>query len=374
MQLGKLNVSQSKPELRCKTALFHHQSRQYVTALSQNLERPPDPEMQRAARQGDPNCNSSIISAIENNPGSENDQGETALAFAMRAALPRTIVSIMGGDVTGRDSCNVPGPGHSKADRSLSIRIDPANPLGFKVHSFAGDDWQTCRDYVAASLGFGSGYANLRTLQPSRNSNKVESVFPLKLWSEAISARGTLAEKYLASRRLALPDQHEEVLRFHPSCPFGKGVRLPCLIALRRDIWTNVPKGIHRTALTPDGRKIDRKALGPKAGCAIKLSPDEDVTQGLTIAEGIETTLAGMALNFRPTWAVGDAGEVAKFPVLPGIECLTILVDNDANGTGQTRALECSRRWTSMGREVFRVVPTALGQDMADIIRGGRAA
>src|SRR5207302_10520980 len=147
----------------------------------------------------------------------------------------------------------------------------------------------------------------------------------------------------------------------------------PCMVALFRDIRTNEPKAIHRTALTPDGQKIDRMSLGPKGGGAIKLVPDEDVTEGLAIAEGIETALAGMALNFRPMWALGTAGELARFPVLSGIECLTILVDNDASGTGQASALECSRRWTSMGREVFRVVPTAVDTDMADII-SGRAA
>src|SRR5437016_1446039 len=159
-----------------------------------------------------------------------------------------TIVRMMGGDVTGPNSSNVPGPGHSSADRSLSIRIDPADSLGFKVHSFAGDDWQICRDYVAAALGLKS--ANLRTSKPSANCRQVSS--PLQLWTESIAAPGTLAEKYLASRQLALPDGHEDVLRFHPACPFGRGVRLPCLIGLFRDIKTNESKAIHRTALTPE--------------------------------------------------------------------------------------------------------------------------
>jgi hypothetical protein len=35
----------------------------------------------------------------------------------------RTIVSILGGDLTGPDSANVPGPGHSPNDRSLSIKV-----------------------------------------------------------------------------------------------------------------------------------------------------------------------------------------------------------------------------------------------------------
>jgi putative DNA primase/helicase len=284
---------------------------------------------------------------------------------------PRTIISIMGGNVTGRHSVLVPGPGHSGADRSLSIKIDPTDPQGFKAHSFAGDDWQTCRD---AKLGL-NRILKPRVSRPQRQETAAPSELALRLWSDSISARGTIVEThYLRSRQLTLPDQADDALRFHPSCPFGKGMHHPCMIALYRDIRNSEPKAIHRTALTADGKKIDRKALGPKAGCAIKLTSDENVTDGLTIAEGIETALAGIALNFRPTWALGDAGEVARFPLLSGIECLTILVDNDASGTGQASALECSRRWTSMGREVFRVLPTAIGHDLADVILGRTAA
>jgi putative DNA primase/helicase len=286
----------------------------------------------------------------------------------MTALDPRSIIQIMGGDLNGPNSVLVPGPGHSKADRSLSIKIDPTDPQGFRAHSFSGDDWRTCRDYISAKLGL-NHKPQVYRLQPTTAPS--ESEFALRLWSESVTARGTIIETYLKTRGLALPDQADDALRFHPCCPYGKGTRYPCLIGLYRDVKTNETKAIHRTALTPDGQKIGRKALGPKAGCAIKLTPDENVTDGLTIAEGLETAIAGMALNFCPTWAVGDAGGVARFPVLAGIECLTILVDNDA--TGQAAALECSKRWTGAGCEVFRVLPTEAGTDMADIIRG-RAA
>ena len=196
------------------------------------------------------------------------------------------------------------------------------------------------------------------------------SEFPLRIWADSVSAEYSPLLKYLTYRRLTLPDQHNGVLRFHPSCPFGEGVRHPCMIALFRDIRTNEPKAIHRTALTPDGRKIGRKSLGPIGGCAIKLTPDGYVEHGLTIGEGVETTLAGMELNFRPAWAVGSAGAIAKFPLLTGIECLTILVDHDAGGAGQDSAVECSRHWTSMGREVLRVIPTMIDTDMADVFSG----
>ena len=55
-------------------------------------------------------------------------------------------------------------------------------------------------------------------------------------------------------------------------------------------------------------------ALGPKTGAAIKLSPDESVSMGLAIGEGLETVLSAMQLGFSPAWALGDAGNVRHFP------------------------------------------------------------
>ncbi len=141
------------------------------------------------------------------------------------------------------------------------------------------------------------------------------------------------------------------------------------MLALLRDIRTNEPRAVHRTALTPKAEKIGCRVLGPKVGAAVKLSPDEAVAIGLTIAEGIETTLSGMQLGWQPAWSVVDAAGIAKFPLLSGIEALTILVDNDESGTGQRKALECSDRWTKAGREVLRVVPRRAGDDVNDIVR-----
>jgi putative DNA primase/helicase len=141
------------------------------------------------------------------------------------------------------------------------------------------------------------------------------------------------------------------------------------MLALMRDIRTNEPRAIQRTALTLAGEKISRRTLGPKMCAAMKLSADEDVAMGLTIGEGVETVLSGMHLGFSPAWALGDAGNMRAFPVLPGVECLTILVDHDENGTGQRAALDCSRRWTGAGREVLRIVPDCCGDDINDVIQ-----
>ena len=45
-----------------------------------------------------------------------------------------------------------PGPGRSASDRSLSVRLCAASPLGFIAHSSAGQDFFLCRDHVLERL------------------------------------------------------------------------------------------------------------------------------------------------------------------------------------------------------------------------------
>jgi Toprim domain/CHC2 zinc finger len=199
----------------------------------------------------------------------------------------------------------------------------------------------------------------------------------LALWEEGSPIDGTLAEEYLRRRHLELPGD-DEALRYYSPCPFGTGT-YPCLLALFRDIVTNEPKAIHRIAIGPAGIKIGKRMLGRVAGCAVKLDADADVEHGLAVGEGIETMIAARMRGFRPAWALGSAGTLKNFPVLNGVECLSIIVDNDEadrNGrrAGPDAAAECSARWTAAGREVRRIVPRRQGADMADLAevhRGG---
>ena len=210
------------------------------------------------------------------------------------------------------------------------------------------------------------------------------------LWREAGPIGGTHAACYLEWRHVLEPalEAGDGVLRFHPDCPFGESTRHPCLLALMRDIHGGQPRAIQRIAVpetltlqritftqfTEAGGKIARMTLGPKIGTAIKLSPDEIVTQGLAVGEGLETVLAGIVKGFRPAWALGDASNIENFPVISGIEALTILVDNDVSRRGQRAALECSRRWTRAGREVLRAIPNHAGYDFNDLLIRNAAA
>jgi Toprim domain len=207
------------------------------------------------------------------------------------------------------------------------------------------------------------------SLVAPQREDEYRSHLALALWNEAVPIVDTIAAVYLTKRAIrSLKDIDGPVLRFHPTCPFGERTRHSCLLALLRDIHSNEPRAIQRTALTTSGEKIGRLTLGPKIGTAVKLSSDETVTQGLAVGEGLETVLSAMELGFNPAWALGDANSVRAFPILSGIECLTIIVDNDESGTGQQAALECSRRWTTAGREVFRIIPDRCGDDLNDIV------
>jgi len=72
------------------------------------------------------------------------------------------------------------------------------------------------------------------------------------------------------------------------------------VVALMTDPVTGGPIGVHRTYLDPEGAKIERKMLGRRG--VIRLSPDDAVTMGLGIAEGVEDGIAILLLGRSPVW------------------------------------------------------------------------
>ena len=74
-------------------------------------------------------------------------------------------------------------------------------------------------------------------------------------------------------------------------------------------------------------------------------------------------------LGFGPAWSVIDAGGLSKFPVLPGIERLTVTVDNDVSGAGQSAAAETKARWEAAGLRVRTIMSLTPGNDLNDVLR-----
>jgi putative DNA primase/helicase len=282
----------------------------------------------------------------------------------------RNIAHILGGDAIGRDGVSAPGPGHSKADRSLSIKLDSGAPDGFVVFDHAGGDHIRYRDYVREQLGLGrwergSGKQAPRVTaansgpDPAKEQSKL---WALKIWSDSIGPIGTIVEHYLREHRgLELGgDIAGSVIRFHAGLKYDD-VYLPGMVCLLRDIVTDEPCGIHRTFLDrKTGEKIDRRMLGIAKGAAIKLDP---VGSNLTIGEGVETVLAARMMGLGPVWALGSSGAVRSFPIIKSVVELTILEENDP--TSQRDVEMCARRYLAAGKPVNIVTPD-IGNDLND--------
>jgi DNA polymerase len=205
----------------------------------------------------------------------------------------------------------------------------------------------------------------------ARNSQRPDYLpAALRYWKEAQPIGGTLAERYLVDiRRIDTALLPAEIdLRFHPRCHFN-GARLPCMIALLRDSLTDEPTGIHRIALTAQvfaGGKVERRLLGRQGRGVVKLWPAG--TQ-LVVGEGIETVLAAATrLAQRPAWSAISAPMLEKFPVLPGVNELVILVDHD--DAGKKAASKCVNKWRCAGRQVRQLMPRTPGTDFNDLIKG----
>jgi len=271
--------------------------------------------------------------------------------------------------------------------------LAPATPCGFLVHSFAGDDWQTCKNHVRERLGlprwqpgdeqnrrvnplrqarFDRGALDRETgMRPRTEDDLLRIKRAQALWNEAVDPRGTVAAQYLKARALDLPDDLVgTVLRFHPRAPWrnedtGRTERIPALLAAFRSIDDGSVTAVHRIRLDQPERwpKTERRMLGVVHRAAIMLDP---IASKLAIGEGIETSMAARQLGIRPAWALGSTGAISSFPVLDGIKHLGLLTENDRASRNAGRL--CIARWKRARRKISVIPPKDGCSDLNDQI------
>ena len=278
-------------------------------------------------------------------------------------------------DATDMVSC----PFHDDTEPSCKLYPDHYYCFGCGAH---GDrvDWltkaegMTKAEAIATINDWPQDLAVLTRLEADDGAAKL--AFVKKIWLETSPIVGTIAARYLDETRhvdmTKLPEDLHRCLRFHSSCVFGRGVKLPCLIAVMRDPVTDQPTGIQRIALRLNSGKVEkigRRMLG-KAG-VVKLWP---ASTQLVCGEGLETVLAAATrIPFEgrpltPAWALLSKGMMARLPIIDAVKRLVLLVDNDANGEGQDAATCAVRAWHACGREVVPLIPDAIGTDFNDVV------
>jgi hypothetical protein len=288
----------------------------------------------------------------------------------------RPLARLLGGEVSG-DGVLCPGPGHSRDDRSLRIWIDPTAEDGFRVHSFAGDDWRVCRDYVCERLGLPTWQTNAVPAPKSKprfatnpvgDDGQRQREKALWLWGQSQSAQGSPVERYLQTRGIDLPCLPATLRYLTARPPKHPHPAMIAAFGIAREPEPGrlvVPEqaiaGVHITRLRSDGTgkadtPKDKIMLGPSMGVPIVIAPAND-NLGLAITEGIEDALS---VHYATGLGAWDAGSASRMPALADtipehIECVTVVAD--ANEVGQRNADELARRLIERGTDVDITTP-----------------
>jgi putative DNA primase/helicase len=274
---------------------------------------------------------------------------------------------------THRTRC--PGCNRTGHDDALAVTIRPDSSAVWLCHR--------CREFKGVLAPPGGGERPRSSVRRTAILRRSDAEAPGNGLSAGARSRwnagrpfttGCAAAAYLRGRGCELPRNDVRQL---PALAHPCGYTGPVILALVTDTVTGAAISLHTTWLSPDGSgkaPIERPRLLAKgcrkAGGVVRLWPDAAVTTGLLIAEGVETALTA-AHGFTPVWACIDAGNLANFPMLAGVEALTIVADHDRAGV--RAAEECAARWLEAGREVRVWASEVEGQDFNDFAAGAAA-
>jgi len=293
----------------------------------------------------------------------------------------REIVKRVGGDLyAGGRRALVPGPGHSKADRSLSLILTSTGRVIFYPHS-ARDSVADCFRHLGIEGGEArpadkAEWARMRRAQEEeqRRHRIADQAFCASIWKDTLPIEGSLAETYLWSRRLILEDCTD--VRFHPAAPRAKPrpegddrplpTPHPAMVAVVRD-RDGASQALHLTYLALDGQgkafgNRSRLMFGPMRGGTVHLTP---AGRALAIGEGVETCLSYRARTGLPVWAALTTSQYASFEMPRAVRLLVIAADGDKGGMSAATALaeRCARVCD------VEIDPAPEGKDWADVHR-----
>lgn len=252
----------------------------------------------------------------------------------------------------GNHRLTCPACGRGDRDKTLGLTIE-VDGRGV-AHCFRCEFTEAYRPGRGATLTIASRPRAKATTPTEQHATL--SDFGRDLWAASKPLSGAALD-YLVARHCRVPPADGD-LRWHPSLKHPTGYVGPALVALVTDALTRERLSVHRTWVKAKGTKAavesPRLLLSGhrKQGGVIRLWPDEAVTVGLGIAEGIETALS-LAWGHVPVWALVDACNLKALPVLAGIESLTVAADDDP--AGKAAAGACAQRWADSGCDVVEV-------------------
>jgi hypothetical protein len=263
----------------------------------------------------------------------------------------RTIVQALGGELyDGGRRANIPAPGHSAQDRSVSLLLRGDRVV---VHTFGDGDWKAVFDQLREhkligpdhQLLDGPGLAVIGrpVREPASARERLETA--RRIWDAGRPLGRSLAARHCRQRGLtgALPGA--EALRFGPEVPVSAyhagGPTRPALLAGIQDA-DGCYVAVEITYLAPNGRRaldlrLPRKTVGvPPPGCAVRLDP---LAEQMLVGEGVFTTRAAAEWFGLPAWALQSTRNLRAWSAPVGVRSVLIAGDRGKDGEASAEVL-----------------------------------
>jgi hypothetical protein len=263
----------------------------------------------------------------------------------------RTIVQTLGGDLYDRGRrANIPAPGHSAADRSVSLLLENNRIV---VHTFGDGDWKAVLDHLrdqglidAANAPVSLAGAAAVRLQGEAPSARERRAAALLIWEAGRPLGRSLAARHCRLRGVTGELPGPQALRYGPQTPVSayraNGPTRPALLA-----GIQAPDGaitaVEITYLAPNGRRaqdlrLSRKTVGvAPGGCAVRLDP---AATDLLVGEGVFTTRAASEWFGLPGWALMSTRNLRVWGPPPEVRSLLIAADRGPDGEASAARLK----------------------------------
>lgn len=295
----------------------------------------------------------------------------------------RSIVAAVGGDLyAGGRRANVPAPGHSAHDRSVSLLLLDGRVI---AHGFGGADWRAALDDLRArglvdASGRPAGVAG-GAPEPPLLPAAMQCAAVRDLWDMAGPVRaGSPAAQHARRRCIHRPLREIAALRSSAAAPLsvyrpGRATRPALLAAITAP--DDALTGLEVVYLAANGRlaadvRLARKTVGRlPPGCAVRLDRAGEI---LLVAEGVFTALSAGERFGLPAWALLSTSNLRRWFAPPGVQ--TVVVAADRGADGEASATRLARRLSSEGLGVtIRLPPVPFGDwNEVALAEAGRSA
>lgn len=276
----------------------------------------------------------------------------------------KAIVQALGGDLYDRGCrANIPAPGHSRADRSVSLMLRQGRII---VHTFGDGDWRGVLDDLrdrglidvrnAPTSGGAAIHRPAVGVITSSDPDRLAAAH--RIWDGGRPLAGTLSERHCRLRHIERALPGPEVARHSGHAPvsaYGDNrLRRPALLVGVSDA-SGAFTAVEVTYLTAGGQRaidlrLPRKTVGPvPTGTAARIDP---AGPEMLVAEGFFTTLSATECFGLPGWALMSTRNLRGWTPPAGVRSVLIAADRGKDGEASAEVLRLRLRRLGLQAQV----------------------